>query len=57
MSDQQIAGELDIAVGTVRTHLSRMYTKFGTQDRVETVVRIFDVFLDGCRESGCPRCT
>ncbi len=55
MSDQQIAGDLDIAVGTVRTHLSRLYAKLDTQDRVETVVRVFDAFMAECRKNGCPR--
>lgn len=40
-SDKQIAAELEISVPTVRTHLRRLFQKFGIGDRVELVLYIF----------------
>ena len=43
-SDKQVAKELDIAVPTVRTHLSRIFAKFNLQDRNELILHIFKHF-------------
>ena len=40
-SDKQISRELKISVSTVRTHLGRLFQKFGINDRVELVLYIF----------------
>ncbi|UCD49931.1 MAG: response regulator transcription factor [Phycisphaerales bacterium] len=39
-SDKQIARELEISVPTVRTHLRRLFRKFGVNDRVELILYI-----------------
>jgi len=39
-SDKQIALELKISVPTVRTHLRRLFRKFGVDDRVELILYI-----------------
>ena len=49
-SDKQIALELQISVPTVRTHLSRLFSRFDVQDRTELVLYVFRHFREGCRE-------
>ena len=39
MSTKAIAKKLDLGEETVKTHLSRIYTKLGTRDRTETVAK------------------
>lgn len=39
-SDKQIARDLKISVPTVRTHLRRLFQKFGVSDRVELILYI-----------------
>ena len=41
MSDKQIAGATGISVNTVRTHMSRLFTKFSSNDRVELILSMF----------------
>lgn len=41
MSNQEIADELCLEVGTVKTHLNRITTKLGLRDRLQTVVWAF----------------
>lgn len=54
-SDKQIAKELCISVPTVRTHLNRLFLRFGVQDRCELVLRVFTCFMERHRAQGC-RC-
>ena len=51
-SDKQIARELQISVPTVRTHLSRLFSRFDVQDRTELVLCVFRHFREGYREYG-----
>lgn len=57
-SDKQISRELEIAVPTVRTHLTRLFSKFDLQDRNELILHVFCHFRKGCRTNGngngCP---
>lgn len=41
MSDKQIAQSVGISFGTVRTHLSRLFEKCGSKDRVELILYMF----------------
>ncbi len=41
MSDKQIAGATGISVNTVRTHLTRLFGKLSTNDRVELILCLF----------------
>ena len=43
-SDKRIAQEMGIAVSTVRTYLTRMFSKLSVQDRNELIVTIFRAF-------------
>jgi len=58
-SDKQIARELKIAVPTVRTHLTRLFSRFDLQDRHELILHVICLFREGCRtkgnRNGCPR--
>ena len=54
-SDKQIAGDLQISVPTVRTHLSRLFSKFDVQDRIELILCVFHCFREDCRSNGCSR--
>jgi len=45
-SDKQIARALEISVPTVRTHMGRLFQKFGLNDRVELVLCIFACLRD-----------
>ena len=40
-SDKQIAQALGISQSTVRTHMTRLFEKFGLNDRVELLVHVF----------------
>ena len=51
-SDKQVAMELDIAVPTVRTHLSRLFSRFDLQDRHELILHVVRHFRKGCRTNG-----
>jgi DNA-binding NarL/FixJ family response regulator len=55
-SDKQIARELEVSVPTVRTHLGRLFMRFGVADRCELIVHMFACFRERCRQCGCPRC-
>lgn len=59
MSNQEIADELHLEVGTVKTHLNRITTKLDLRDRLQTVVWAFQQNLPGIRDTplisnGCP---
>jgi DNA-binding NarL/FixJ family response regulator len=54
-SDKQIAHELQMSVPTVRTHLCRLFTRFGVEDRCELIVHVYRRFREKCQASGCPR--
>jgi DNA-binding NarL/FixJ family response regulator len=43
-SDRQIALELQMAVPTVRSHLSRLFSRFDVEDRTELVLYVFSRF-------------
>ena len=45
MSDKQIAGALGISLSTVRSHLGRIYARFGLQDRTELVLHVIREFI------------
>jgi DNA-binding NarL/FixJ family response regulator len=53
-SDKQIALELQISVATVRTHLSRLFSRFNIQDRSELILYVFGHFRERCKANGCP---
>lgn len=55
MSDKQIAVELEISVPTVRTHLARLFERFGVQDRTELILYVFRRFRHACRSQECHR--
>ena len=41
LSDKQIASALGISFGTVRSHMTRLFGKFGSNDRVELILCVF----------------
>jgi len=53
-SDKQIARQLGLSVGTVRTHLDRLFLRFGLQDRAELIILIFHHLRKKCRLTCCP---
>ncbi len=54
-SDKQIAHELQMSVPTVRTHLCRLFSRFGVEDRCELIVHVYSRFREKCQAYGCPR--
>lgn len=54
-SDKQIAMELQICVPTVRTHISRLFSRFDVQDRTELVLYVFRYFRKNSGANGCHR--
>ena len=54
-SDKQIAFALSMSVPTVRTHLCRLFARFGVADRCELVVQVFARFKKRCQTCRCPR--
>lgn len=54
-SDKQIARELGMSVPTVRTHLCRLFSRLGVEDRCELIVYVFARFREKCSACGCPR--
>ena len=55
LGDKKIADELGISIHTVRTYLSRMFSKFEVQDRNELIVTMFRHFRAECPLADCPR--
>lgn len=45
-SDPEITSRLSIELPTVRTHLGRMFERFGVRDRTSLVVEVFRAFRD-----------
>jgi len=54
-SDKQISRELGMSVPTVRTHLCRLFARFGVEDRCELIVYVYSHFREKCCACGCPR--
>ena len=54
-SDKQIARELGMSVPTVRTHLCRLFSRLGVEDRCELIVHIYARFREKCYACDCPR--
>ena len=55
MGDKEIAATLGITPSTVRTHLDRIFTKTGVDDRVKLVLLLVREFRKGCQQLVCPR--
>ena len=51
-SDKQIAMELKICVPTVRTHLSRLFSRFDVQGRTELVLYVVRYFRKNSGANG-----
>ena len=47
LTNREIAGEIGIAVATVKAHVSRLLTKLGLRDRAAAVVFAYEVGLVG----------
>jgi LuxR family maltose regulon positive regulatory protein len=45
MSNQQIADEMVIALGTVKTHVHNIYGKLGVESRTQAIARARDLSL------------
>ena len=41
MGDKQVACATGISINTVRSHMSRLFVKFGSNDRVELIIFMF----------------
>ncbi len=54
-SDKQIATELQISVPTVRTHLSRLFSRFDVQDRTKLVLYVVRYFRKNSGANGSHR--
>ena len=48
-SDKRIAQGMGIAISTVRTYLTRMFSKLSVQDRNELIVAMFRAYRLNCR--------
>ena len=42
MTNAEIAGELYVAPGTVKTHVATVLAKLGARDRVQAVIKAFE---------------
>ena len=51
-SDKQISLQLRISVPTVRTYLSRLFSRFKVQDRTELILHVFYHFRNNSRVNG-----
>jgi len=41
MGDKQVAGATGISVNSVRSHMGRLFARFGSNDRVELILHMF----------------
>ena len=41
MGDKHVAGATGISINTVRNHMGRLFSKFGSNDRVELILHMF----------------
>ena len=53
MPDKQVARATGISVNTVRTHMTRLFRKFGSNDRVELIISMFG-YLRECHPQDDP---
>ena len=53
MSDKQVAAATGISVNTVRTHMTRLFRKFDSNDRVELIISMFG-YLRECHPQDDP---
>jgi DNA-binding CsgD family transcriptional regulator len=53
--DKKIAMDLNIAIPTVRTHITRLFRKLQAGDRSDLLLHVFRRFRQNCRKLGCPR--
>ena len=54
-SDKRIAMDLQMAIPTVRTHMTRLFRKLRANDRADLMLHVFRQFRSGCRQRTCPR--
>ena len=54
-SDKRIALDLQMAIPTVRTHMTRLFRKLQANDRADLMLQVFRQFRSGCRQRTCPR--
>jgi len=54
MSDKQIAWQLGISFGTLRTHMSRLFQKCDVKDRLELLARIYVTVNDSRQNHPVP---
>jgi DNA-binding NarL/FixJ family response regulator len=50
-ADKQIARELGIRFGTLRTHLSRVFERTGTSGRMELAALVFSRLMALCEQA------
>ncbi len=53
--DKRIATEMNISLPTVRTHISRIFSKYQIQGRHELILYIVKSFYHDCQKYDCPR--
>jgi len=54
LGDKEIAAELGIGKGTVRTYIARLFVKMNVQDRIGLVVRLFVLAMSMEDRGSCP---
>ena len=55
LGDKQIAKAMGIGLPTVRTHMTRLFARTGSKDRVELILHMVGQFHAGCHRLGCTR--
>lgn len=52
VQDKETAQQMSLRMPTIRTYLSRLFSRTGATDRVRLLILVFEELLEDCRRNG-----